>query len=442
MSHPVPAPRRVGAALGATALAVALAGCSGSGDTAASSSAGQSSPAAAASTAQPVAALATDASATGDPNSPASQAAAEISSARAAERADGSERPQPREAFETAGPGITSGAASSGWRAVASSLNDTVSVMDCTQDILDQTTLDAVATHIPDPSKIGIVQLFASRDATHEFLTCQYQGSSRKGEGAPLVMVHYQHNLDGTRLDWCKPEPAVMADEYSFDEKTGKGLLALLKPGMVGGADGAPLLPQRSAWACTEDGTQLVSITFGSMEGYGSQSKGLTQVTNSPIANSTTLATEARDHLADTVLKDPSALHEDITTSSPFFLDYQMNQETLDKALSIPTGVVPQDMLSNRSTIDRPEGAPEPVAPGQPPRPFVGAARAAAESAAAASAAASASASASGSPSASPSGSGSPSGSASASASPSPSGEDGNPASPGPAQSSPSPTTD
>lgn len=377
MTHPTSAPHRAAAALGAAALALTLAGCSGSG---------QPSPASSTSTSTATAAAGSSASATGDPQSPASAAASEIRAARASEKADGSERPQPREALETQGPGITSGAASAGWKSVAARYNDTVSVMDCTQDVLDQTTLDAVATHIPVANDIGIVQLFASRDQSHEFLTCQYQGSSSRSEGAPLVMVHYQHNLDGRRLEWCRPEAPVMADEYSYDESTRKGLLALLRPGMVGGADGAPLLPQRTAWACNEDGTQLVSVTFGAMKGYGSVNEGLTQVTNSPIANSTTLATQARDHLADTVLKDPSGFQADIETSSPFFLNAQTDQETLDKAKGLPTGIIPQDQLSDQSTIDRPEGAPEPVAPGQPPRPFVGAARDAAESAAAESA--------------------------------------------------------
>ena len=385
MSHPAPARRRTAPALGALALALALTGCGGGGESTPSSSA-PAVPAAGPST------PGVAATATGDPESPASQAAAQIREARASERAEGSDRPQPREALETVGPGVQAGAASRGWQSVASSRNDSVAVMDCTQDVLEQATLDAVATHIPVANDIAIVQLFASRDETHEFLTCQYQGSSSRGEGAPLVMVHYQHNIDGSRLDWCQEEPAVRADEYSFDPATGKGLLALLRPGMVGGSDGAPLLPQRTGWACTEDGTQLVSVTFGSMEGYGPQNEGLTQVENSPVANSTTVVTQARDHLADTVLKDPAAFQEVISSASPYFLNAQMDEETLQEALRIPTGLVPEEMLSDQSTIDRPEGAPEPVAPSQPPRPFVGAAREAAESAAAASAAASASA--------------------------------------------------
>ncbi|MDO4239337.1 hypothetical protein [Micrococcus sp.] len=387
MSHPAPARRHIAPVLGAAALALALTGCGGGESTSPSSAA----PAPAGGPSTPGVA----ATATGDPESPASQAAAQIREARASERAEGSDRPEPREALETVGPGVSAGAATQGWQNVASRRNDSVAVMDCTQDVLEQATLDAVATHIPVANDIAIVQLFASRDQTHEFLTCQYQGSSSRSEGAPLVMVHYQHNLDGSRLDWCQEEPAVRADEYSFDPATGRGLLALLRPGMVGGSDGAPLLPQRTGWACTEDGTQLVSVTFGSMEGYGPQNEGLTQVVNSPVANSTTVVTQARDHLADTVLKDPAAFQEVISVASPYFLNAQMDQETLDRALQIPTGLVPEEMLNDQSTIERPEGAPEPVAPSQPPRPFVGAAREAAESAAAASASASAAASAS-----------------------------------------------
>lgn len=388
MSHPAPVRRRTAPVLGAAALALALTGCGGGGESTPSSSAAPT-PAAAAST------PGVAATATGDPESPASQAAAQIREARASERAEGSDRPQPREALETAGPGVTAGAATQAWQNRASTYNDSVSVMDCTKDVLDQATLDAVATHIPVANHLSIVQLFASRDETHEFLTCQYQGSTSRSEGTPIVMVHYQHNLDGTRLDWCEEAPAVQADEYSFDPASGKGLLALLRPGMVGGSDGAPLLPQRTGWACTQDGTRMVSVTFGSMEGYGTQNEGLTQVVNSPVANSTTVVTQARDHLADTVLRDPAAFQEVISLASPYFLDAQMDQETLDRALQIPTGLVPEEMLNDQSTIERPEGAPGPVALDQPPRPFVGAARAAAESAAAASASASAAASAS-----------------------------------------------
>ena len=109
------------------------------------------------------------------------------------------------------------------------------------------------------------------------------------------------------------------------------------------------------------------------------------------------------------MLKDAGDFQEVIKLSSPFFLNAQMDEETLAQAREIPTGRVPDELLNNQSTIDRPEGAPGPVAPGQPPRPFQGAAREAAESQRAAEASASASASPS------------PTKSASASASPSPS---------------------
>ena len=221
------------------------------------------------------------------PTDPASAAASRVREALASESAEGTPRAEPRQAFETVGPGIKDGAATEAWKNTAAVRNDTVSVMDCTRDVLDQRTLDAVATHIPDSSNIEIVQLFASQDETHEFLTCVYNGYFEYSPGMPLAQVHYQHNLDGSRLEWCQEEPAAVADEYTFDPKTGKGLLALLRPGMVGGQDGAPLLPQRTAWACSEDGSEMVSVTMGSMEGFGDANGGLTQVKNSPVAQST-----------------------------------------------------------------------------------------------------------------------------------------------------------
>ncbi|KAB1900729.1 hypothetical protein, partial [Micrococcus luteus] len=400
--HPAPARRRAPLAVGVAALALALAGCG---------SAGQSGEPASSTAAAPSgsAASAAAGSATESPTDPASAAASRVREALASESAEGTPRAEPRQAFETVGPGIKDGAATEAWKNTAAVRNDTVSVMDCTRDVLDQRTLDAVATHIPDSSNIEIVQLFASQDETHEFLTCVYNGYFEYSPGMPLAQVHYQHNRDGSRLEWCQEEPATVADEYTFDPKTGKGLLALLRPGMVGGQDGAPLLPQRTAWACSEDGSEMVSVTMGSMEGFGDANGGLTQVKNSPVAQSTTLVTETRDHLADTVLKDAGEFQEVIKLSSPFFLNAQMDEETLAKAREIPTGRVPDELLNDQSTIDRPEGAPGPVAPGQPPRPFQGAAREAAESQRAAEASASASASPS------------PTKSASASASPSPS---------------------
>ena len=395
MSHPASARRRAPLAAGVAALALALTGCATGGE-----------PTEPASTTAP-APSGSPAADSATPTDPASAAASRVREARESDAAEGTPRAQPRQALETTGPGIRDGAASTAWQNTAAVRNDTVSVMDCTRDVLDQRTLDAVATHIPNGSTIEIVQLFASRDEKHEFLTCVYNGYFEYSPGMPLAQVHYQHNLDSTRLDWCEAEPAAVADEYSFDPETGKGLLALLRPGMVGGTDGAPLMPQRTAWACNEDGTELVSVTMGSMEGYGDANGGLTQVENSPVAQSTTLVTQARDHLADTVLEDASGFQEVIQLSSPFFLDAQMDEETLAAAREIPTGRVPDEQLNNQSTIDRPEGAPGPVAPGQPPRPFQGAAREAAESqraadASASAAEASASRAASGSPSPSP----------------------------------------
>lgn len=401
MSHPAPARRRGAAVLGTAALALLLAGCAGGGQSTGSS-------AAAATPTSATASLTGSAEATA-PTDPASAAASQIQAAKSASRAEGSQRIAPREALETVGPGVSAGAATTGWKAVAATKNDSVSVMDCTSDVLDQGTLDAVATHIPVASQIAITNLFASRDSTHEFLSCQFAGDSRKSEGMPFVKVTYQHNLDGERLDWCRPEPATPADEFSYDPETGLGLLALLNPGMVGGSDGAPLLPQRTGWACSEDGTELVAIQFGSLLGFGDANGGLDQVPNSPVAKSTTVVTEARDHLAQTVLKDPSHFQDVITQSSPFYLNAQMDEETLKQAQQIPAGTVPEDMLTNQSTIDRPEGADQPVAPGQPPRPVRGSRS---SSAAAASASAAAESSASADPAESES--------ASASASPSP----------------------
>ena len=412
MSRPASARRRAPLAAGVAALALALTGCADSGE-----------PAEPASTAAPAPTdSAAGGSASATPTDPASAAASRVREARASDAAEGTPRAQPRQALETLGPGIRDGAATTAWQDTAAVRNDTVSVMDCTSDVLDQRTLDAVATHIPDGNSIEIVQLFASHDETHEFLTCVYNGFFEYTPGMPLAQVHYQHNLDSTRLDWCQEEPAAVADEYTFDPETGKGLLALLRPGMIGGQDGAPLMPQRTAWACNEEGTELVSVTMGSMEGYGDANGGLTQVEDSPVAQSTTLVTQARDHLADTVLKDASRFREVIQLSSPFFLDAQMDEQTLAEAREIPTGLGPDEQMNNQSTIDRPEGAPGPVAPGQPPRPFQGAAREAAESqraaeasASAAEASASRAASGSGTPSPSPSGT---------SSSPSPSGTD------------------
>ncbi len=382
MSYPESPRRRAAAAAGTAALALVLAGCAAGGES------GGTTP----SPSPTASASATGAASTADPTptDPAAAAASRVAAARASAAAEGTRRPEPREALQTVGPGIKDGAASSGWQSVAAAKNNTVAVMNCTRDVLDQRTMDAVATHIPNPSAIGFVDQYASRDATHEFLSCVYQGDSKRSTGMPVVTVSYQHNLDGERLDWCRPEPAAVADEYSFDEASGKGLLALLRPGMVGGQDGAPLLPQRTGWACTEDGTEMVSVIFGAMEGYGDANDGLTQVEDSPVAQSTTVVTQARDHLADTVLKDPSHYREIIQKSSPFFLDAQMDEESLQAARALPTGRIPEDQLTDQSTIDRPEGAPGPVAPGQPPRPFQGAAAAAAASSSAAAAAESA----------------------------------------------------
>lgn len=384
MSHPASARRRAPLAVGVAALALTLAGCATGGQP------GEPASTSAPITSAPAVGGATASPASETPTDPASAAALRVREARASASAEGTPRAAPRQALETVGPGIRDGAASTAWKNTAAVRNDTVSVMDCTRDVLDQRTLDAVATHIPDASNLEIVQLFASQDETHEFLTCVYNGFYEESPGMPLAQVHYQHNLDGTRLDWCEAEPAAVADEYSFDPETGKGLLALLRPGMVGGQDGAPLLPQRTAWACNPDGTEMVSVTMGAMEGFGDANGGLTEVENSPVAQSTTLVTQARDHLAGTVLKDASGFHEVIQLSSPFFLDARMDEETLAKAREIPTGRASEELLNDQSTIDRPEGAPGPVAPGQPPRPFQGAAREAAESARAASASASA----------------------------------------------------
>ena len=153
--------------------------------------------------------------------------------------------------------------------------------MDCARDVLDQGTLDAIATHIPNASAMSIAQLFASRDENLEFMSCSFTSSTRAENGMPMAMVRYQHDLNDRRLEWCKPEPAAIADEYTFDEETDKGLMALVRPGMKGGRDGAPLMPQRTGWACSEDGTEMVSITFGAMEGYGDANEGLTAIENS-----------------------------------------------------------------------------------------------------------------------------------------------------------------
>ena len=341
MTHPAPARRRAPLAVGVAALALALAGCG---------SAGQSGDPASSTAAAPSgsAASAAAGSATESPTDPASAAASRVREALASESAEGTPRAEPRQAFETVGPGIKDGAATEAWKNTAAVRNDTVSVMDCTRDVLDQRTLDAVATHIPDSSNIEIVQLFASQDETHEFLTCVYNGYFEYSPGMPLAQVHYQHNLDGSRLEWCQEEPAAVADEYTFDPKTGKGLLALLRPGMVGGQDGAPLLPQRTAWACSEDGSEMVSVTMGSMEGFGDANGGLTQVKNSPVAQSTTLVTETRDHLAYTVLKDAGDFQEVIKLSSPFFLNAQMDEETLAQAREIPMKILAGEVFHQR----------------------------------------------------------------------------------------------
>lgn len=299
---------------------------------------------------------------------PTAAAASQVAEAAASSAAAGTRRPQPREALETDGPGVTDGAATGSWISIASAKQDTVSVMDCARDVLDQGTLDAVATHIPNASAMSIAQLFASRDENLEFMSCSFTSSTRAENGMPMAMVRYQHNLNDERLEWCKPEPAAIADEYTFDEETNKGLMALVRPGMKGGADGAPLMPQRTGWACSDDGTEMVSITFGAMEGYGDANEGLTAIENSPVAESTTIVTEARDHLADTVLKDPSTYQDVIGKASPFFMDYQMDEKTLEEARKIPAGESDPEDLPTHSMIDRPEGAPGPVAPGQPPR--------------------------------------------------------------------------
>lgn len=299
---------------------------------------------------------------------PTAAAASKVAEAAAASRAAGTRRPQPREALETDGPGVTEGAATGTWISIASARQENVSVMDCARDVLDQGTLDAIATHIPNASAMAIAQLFASRDEDREFMTCTFTSMSKAENGMPMASVRYQHNRDGERLEWCKEEPATIADEYSFDPKTGKGLMALVRPGMEGGKDGAPLMPQRTGWACNEDGTEMVSITFGSMEGYGDANEGLTAIKNSPVAESTTIVTEARDHLADTVLKDASKYQDVIGKASPYFMDYQMDEKTLEDARKIPSGESDPADLPTHSMLDRPEGAPGPVAPGQPPR--------------------------------------------------------------------------
>lgn len=299
---------------------------------------------------------------------PTAAAASQIAEAAAASAAAGTRRPQPREALETNGPGVIDGAATGTWIAIASAKQDTVSVMDCARDVLDQGTLDAIATHIPNASAMSIAQLFASRDENLEFMSCSFTSSTRAENGMPMAMVRYQHDLNDERLEWCKPEPAAIADEYTFDEETNRGLMALVRPGMKGGRDGAPLMPQRTGWACNEDGSEMVSITFGAMEGYGDANEGLTAIENSPVAESTTIVTEARDHLADTVLEDASKYREVIDQASPVFMDYQMNDEVLEAARKIPTGESDPEDLPTHSMIDRPEGAPGPVAPGQPPR--------------------------------------------------------------------------
>lgn len=299
---------------------------------------------------------------------PTAAAASQVAEAAAASAAAGTRRPQPREALETNGPGVIDGAATGSWIAIASAKQDTVSVMDCARDVLDQGTLDAVATHIPNASNISIAQLFASRDENLEFMSCSFTSSTRAENGMPMAMVRYQHDLNGDRLEWCKPEPAAIADEYTYDEKSGKGLMALVRPGMKGGRDGAPLMPQRTGWACNEDGSAMVSITFGAMEGYGDANEGLTAIKDSPVAESTTIVTQARDHLADTVLEDPSKYQDVIDKASPVFMDYQMDEETLAEAKKIPAGESNPEDLPTHSMLDRPEGAPGPVAPGQPPR--------------------------------------------------------------------------
>lgn len=299
---------------------------------------------------------------------PTAAAASQVAEAAASSAAAGTRRPQPREALETDGPGVREGAATASWVSIASARQENVSVMDCARDVLDRATLDAIATHMPNASAISLAQLFASRDEDREFMTCTFTSSSKAENGMPMASVRYQHNRDGRRLEWCEQTPATIADEYTFDPETGKGLLALVRPGMVGGSDGAPLMPQRTGWACNEDGTEMVSITFGSMEGYGDANEGLTAIKNSPVAESTTIVTEARDHLADTILEDASAYQDVIGKASPFFMDYQMDEKTLEDAQKIPAGESDPADLPTHSMIDRPEGAPGPVAPGQPPR--------------------------------------------------------------------------
>ncbi|MDO5633747.1 MAG: hypothetical protein Q4G34_02560 [Micrococcus sp.] len=295
----------------------------------------------------------------------ASQAAAEY----AAEMAQGTQRPTPREALETVGAGVNDGAATAGWQSTAAGRSDTVSVQNCVRDVLNQDTMDAIATHIPNANAIEIMQLFAARDTDYEFLTCSFSTQAARAEGMPTVLVRYQHNLNGERLDWCREDAPVVADEYTFDPETHRGLMSLLRPGMVGGTSGASLLPQRTGWACTEDGTQMVGITFGAAEGFGDSATGLSTVDNSPVADSTTVVTQARDQLADTWLSDPSQVQEVIGRSSPFFMDYQMDEATLQEALRVPTAPAEEGAYSDQSLIERPEGAPGPIAPGQPPRP-------------------------------------------------------------------------
>ena len=343
--------------VGMAALALVLSGCAGSGE---DGGEGQASAAPSSSSAQ---------TSSDEPQDPQESAASVAAESFAAQSSEGSRRPQPREALETKGPGVKGGAADGNWVRIASSRNDTVSVQDCSTDVLDQGTLDAIATHIPNANSLEITQLFASRDVSHEFMSCSYSTFQDRAPGMPSAMVTYQHNRDGKKLDWCSEEAPVEADEYSWDPKTGKGLMALLRPGMIGGQDGAPLLPQRTAWQCNDEGTEMVLITLGAMEGYGDANEGLESVKNSPVKDSTTIVTEARDHLADTMLKDPKKVREVISTSSPVFMDYQMDEKTLEEAKKVPAGKSDPDELNDQSMLDRPEGAPGPVAPGMPPRP-------------------------------------------------------------------------
>ena len=85
-----------------------------------------------------------------------------------------------------------------------------------------------------------------------------------------------------------------------------------------------------------------------------------------PVAWRSFVAASYVDVLETRAFGTYRALLEAVTLSPGMgvYLNMRGNQKE-DTA----TGRVPDELLNNQSTIDRPEGAPGPVAPGQPPRP-------------------------------------------------------------------------